>query len=84
MVWVEPYVQTTVRIAGTRMAWLRDKLKRNPKLTPSYIVNTAIEQMMKKEQDERELSDEEIKTLLEERRKLHAEIQEVAGVSPKP
>ena len=82
LVWKEPYVQTTVRITGTRMEWLRDKLKHDRRMTPSYIVNTAIDQLMKKEQDERDLSDEEIKAMLEERRKAHEELEQAAGVKP--
>jgi hypothetical protein len=78
-VWKEPYVQTTIRITDKRMRWLEKAALKDRRLTPTFLVNVAIDQLMAKEAEDRDPSPEEVATYLKEKREAETEIQRIAG-----
>lgn len=82
--WREPYVQTTVRITEKRAKWLEVAARKDPRLTPTFLVNMAIDQLRAKAEADRDPTPDEIAAMLDEKRKerdaAEAEMRKLAGL----
>jgi len=76
-VWREPYVQTTIRITDKRMRWLEKAALKDRRLTPTFLVNTAIDQLMRKETADRAPTPEEVATYLKEKRDAEEALKKI-------
>jgi hypothetical protein len=68
VVWGEPYHITTVKITATRFDHLKRLAKKDKRLTPTFLVNLAIDQLVAKEKADAPDDPGEIARILAERR----------------
>jgi post-segregation antitoxin (ccd killing protein) len=64
------------------MEWLKKAALKDRRLTPSKLINAAIDQLIKKEEAERDPTPEQIAKWLEEDRKARAELRGIAESKP--
>lgn len=64
------------------MRWLEKAALKDHRLTPTFLINSAIDSLMAKEKEDRDPTPEEVAKFLAEKREIEQQLKRIVGPLP--